>query len=185
MREQATVDILRYGGLSERMDLCKRARLLQRHNEDREGPLMMDRCELDLAVYCGFLWEDPSIRYRRWCALDDVIGQMTEPDMVFFFKLYDLEHPDDPRKGLLLDRARVYQKIEEDSRAIWTQHLGGKRIPLIEIDSFDSIDEKLDFILRNCEEHQKIVLTGASHGGKTSVITCLSSRLDGLSAQAI
>ena len=175
------IRMLKSRNLEDRMDLCKKIRNLQRKLEEKvDGKkLLLDRWELDSAIYCGFLYEPYEIKSKRWEKMD-IEGEMKNPDLVLFFEFYKKSGCNDKREELILKRREVYQEINEQLKKVYKQYCEKNKIELIVIPSSSNIREKYgrikDIIGKNREKN-KIVFTGGSHSGKTTIMRCIKKSL--------
>jgi ABC-type multidrug transport system fused ATPase/permease subunit len=173
------IKMLKSGRLKERVELCKIIRSLQKKFEEKvsEKKMLLDRCELDCAVYCGFLYEPWDIKLKRWQEISKKIGKMNKPDLVLFFKFYDKEGNNDQRKNLIAERKSMYFVLQYQFQQLWNYYCNKYQIPIKFIEPLDNIIEKFSLVKQIIEENNKkvnkIVFTGPSHSGKTTCINYL------------
>ena len=170
LQEKKVKEILQQGNIEERIALCKLSRILQKQKEQQyQGPAILDRCELDLAVHCGYLAEQYEIKLQRWKTMDKEIGVMEKPDLILFFEFYEKGGEDDPRKELVKQRKQVYLELQEQLYNMWIEYCDENKTHLVFVPAKKEMYKKISLVQDIIKQKpaDRIVFTGACHSGKT------------------
>jgi len=166
------------GTIDHRVSMCRIMRMFQKENEKVDGPMILDRCELDLSIYCGMLGEEYSIKYERWNSISQDLGEMVSPDLVLFFRFFPGSCEGDPRKELAVQRRDIYLRLEEQLYCTWQEYLKDKSCSFklightqVQEDKHREIKDIID-----STDAKRVVLTGASHAGKTTFLASMFSK---------
>lgn len=146
------------------LKLAKLIRLKQKLAEKNHKRVILDRCELDTAIYCGKLCESIEIRLKRWYEINKDIGDMIVPDLVIYFELY--------KKGI--HNKEKYLFLDTQYQKIWADYKNNHNTKIIYVKPKINLQTKIKEVTKIIDENstwaKRIVFTGPPHSGKTSTL---------------